>query len=157
MRALFLFLTAVLSFQACIPLNSPGASGNQVYVGNFYFTPVVDSGTANRDDELVVTFRWIDSASGIGHSVVFDSAPGALPDMIPQTFTGFVSITLTPGRYVYHCSYHENFGMVGVIVVVPFGTPTASAGSRDPFTQPDPEAVQASPRQAARRSQPATS
>jgi hypothetical protein len=166
MRALFLLVTAILTFQACIPLNSPGATGNSVYVGNFYFSPVTDSGTMDKDDQLVVTFRWVDSTSGIGHSVVFDSGPEGVPPGIGQMFSGYASVVFTvPGRYVYHCSFHENFGMVGVIEVVPFGVGTASRAPHHPnaapiptdLIQPSPEAAQESPRQAARQSQPATS
>ena len=164
MRSPLLFLTAILLFQACIPLNTPGATGNSVYVGNYYFTPVIDSGTADRNDDMVVTFRWADSASGVGHTIVWDSGPPpALPENVPLQFSGSYSVTLHPGNYFYHCSYHEGFGMAGVIVVVPFDTPTASKTSNgsqpaSPLViQSSPGAMQANPRKAARRSRPATS
>ena len=63
MRLPLLILTALLSFVACIPLNNPGATGNSVYVSNYMFSPVLDSGTADKDGNLVVTFRYADSTS----------------------------------------------------------------------------------------------
>jgi hypothetical protein len=164
MRLPLVVLTAVLSLLACLPLNSPGATGNNIYVSNFMFSPVLDSGTADRDDNLVVTFRWSDSASGIGHTIVWDSGPPPLPINNGLQYSGMYMVNLVPGRYFYHCSIHTNFGMYGVIDVVPFGTPTGEShltDSRRPtpvlVTQPGPTAARESPRQAGRRSRPATS
>ena len=164
MRSLFLLLTAILSFQACVPLNTPGTSGNRIFVINFAFTPVIDSGTPDRTDSLPVTFVWADSNSGIGHTIVWDSGPAAaIPGNIGVTYTGTQTVILTPGTYRYHCSLHAEYGMAGVIVVVPFDTPTASRKARraEPdevfVTPPSPAVVPENPREAARRSQPATS
>ena len=165
MRLPFLMLTAFLLFEGCIPLNSPGASGNNIYIGNYFFSPAIDSGTADRNDELAVTFWWADSMSGVGHTIVWDSGPPPLPENRPIQFNGTYTVTLTPGRYVYHCSLHEQFFMTGLIIIVPFDTPTASGTESGPHpspvpalvTRPSPGALQGSPRRAARRSQPATS
>jgi hypothetical protein len=165
MRLPLLMLAGLLSLLACIPLNSPGATGNNIYVTNFAFTPVLDSGTANKDDILVVTFRWADSASGVGHTIVWDDGPTHPPDDDLQ-FSGTYDVSLEPGQYSYHCSVHnEGFGMSGVIIVLPFGYQPPAANRINPkasavpalVTQPSPAAVQANPKQAARRSQPATS
>ena len=173
MRLFLVLFVAVLSFQACIPLNTPGATGNNVYVGNYFFTPVIDSATALRNDTVTITFRWADTASGIGHRIVWDSAVGGdsvLPGNDVLRFSGTYVVGLAKGRYFYHCMQHggseNSFGMDGQIVVLPFGfNPMASRplqslpASAVPasVTQPRPEAVQANPRRAARRSQPATS
>ena len=176
MRSLFLLLTAALAFQACIPLNTPGATGNNVYVGNYFFTPVIDSSTAARNDTTVITFRWADTASGIGHRVVWDSVTGGdsttmLPANDVLRFSGTYEVGLTKGRYYYHCAVHggpdNGFGMDGQIVVLPFGfsPPTSArpvrarrlASAPAAVTPPSPAAGQANPTGAARRSQPATS
>jgi hypothetical protein len=112
-----------------------------------------------------VTFWWADSMSGVGHTIVWDSGPPPLPENRPIQFNGTYTVTLTPGRYVYHCSLHEQFFMTGLIIIVPFDTPTASGTESGPHpspvpalvTRPSPGALQGSPRRAARRSQPATS
>lgn len=176
MRSFFLLLTAALAFQACIPLNTPGATGNNVYVGNYFFTPVIDSSAALRNDTTVITFRWADTATGIGHRVIWDSVVGGdsttvLPGNDVLRFSGTYEVGLTKGRYYYHCAIHggpdNSFGMDGQIVVLPFGfsPPTSARPIQSPrlfsgpavVTQPSPAAVQASPRPAAPRSPPATS
>lgn len=169
MRLTFLMLTALLSALACIPLNTPGAGGNNVYVANYFFTPVVDTATAGNNSQVEVTFRWADSTTGIGHTVVWDSGPQPLPDDAPLTFSGTYTVTLFPGRYGYHCDRHADQGMAGVIVVVPFGTQTSSRTLPDPHqspdqapvpalvTQPSPGAVRESPRRSDPRSPPVTS
>lgn len=164
MRLPLLMLTGLLSLPACIPLNSPGATGNSIYVTNFAFSPVLDSGTANRDEVLIVTFRWADSASGVGHTIVWDDGPTLPPDNGLQ-FSGTYVVSLPPGRYTYHCSIHTDFGMSGVIDVVPFGyvpPPTSRINPKAPavpalVTQPTPAVVPGSPKRADRRSRPATS
>ena len=166
MRLSLLISTAVLSLLACSPLNSPGAGTNNIYVTNFLFTPVIDSGTALKGDTLPVTFNWVDSAAGIPHTIVWDSAPGPLPGDVGAKYSGSQTFVLTPGRYLYHCGLHGNeFGMAGLIVVVPFDTPTEPrvvSSRRSPpvpvITIPKgPKAAQANPPPGARRSQLATS
>jgi hypothetical protein len=164
MRLPLLILTALLSAVACIPLNSPGATGNNVYVSNYMFSPVLDSGTADKNDSLVVTFRWADSVSGIGHTIVWDSGGGPLPPNNGLQYSGMYTVVLTPGRYFYHCSVHESLGMYGVIDVVPFGTQTQTGQLTNPdrplptlVTQPRPKAAPGSPREEARQSPPVTS
>ena len=177
MRLPFLMLAAMLLALGCIPLNTPGATGNNVYVGNYFFTPVIDSTTANQKDSATITFRWADSLTGIGHRIVWDSMQGGLgndsvvPAANPLQFTGEYDVSLASGRYYYHCSVHGGadnaFGMDGQIVVLPFGfsPPVIAQKKQDPHaspvpvlvTQPSREAARESPRPAARRSQPATS
>ena len=173
MRSFFLLLTAALAFQACIPLNTPGATGNSVYVLNYLFTPATDSSTAQRNDSTTITFRWGDTATSVGHRVIWDSlvgGDGVLPGNDVLRFSGTYEVGLAQGRYYYHCLIHGgldgSFGMDGVIIVLPFGfNPMASRPLKAPpasaapasVTQPSPAAVQANPKQAARRSQPATS
>ena len=164
MRIQLLMLAGVLSLVACLPLSDSSNSGNNIYVSNFAFNPVLDSGTADKNDTLVVTFRWADSATGIGHSIVWDSGPPPTPPNTGVIYSGFQTYILTPGRYFYHCGVHgENFGMYGVIDVIAFGTPTMSrlTDSRrslpELVTRPSPAVVPERPRRAGRRSQPAAS
>lgn len=166
MRFPLLIATGVLSLLACAPLNSPNGGSNNVYVTNFLFTPVIDSGTAMKGDTLPVTFRWADSVSGIPHTIVWDSAPGPLPGNVGVKYGGSQTFILTPGRYLYHCSIHvDNFGMAGLIVIVPFDTPQASRTQSSPSspvvpvvaTPPALRAARGSPPPGARQSQPATS
>lgn len=172
MRLPLLIATGILSLVACAPLNSPNGGTNNIYVSNFLFTPVIDSGTALKGDTLPVTFRWADSVSGIPHTIVWDSAPGPLPGDVGVKYSGSQSYVLTPGRYVYHCSLHGGdnpvsgqFGMGGLIVIVPFDTPVEQPPAAPPIslrapvlaTPPAPTAARASPPPAARQSPPATS
>ena len=161
MRLPLLILTGLLSLLACLPLNSPGATGNNIYVTNYMFSPVLDSGTADKNDSLVVTFRWADSASGIGHSIVWDSGPPPVPPNHGLQYSGSYIVVLTPGRYYYHCGQHgDGFGMYGVIDVVPFEVSQLTKPDRPLptlVTQPSPKDAPESPRRAGRRSQPATS
>ena len=100
MRLSLLISTAMLSLLACSPLNSPGAGSNNIYVTNFLFTPVIDSGTAMKGDTLPVTFDWVDSAAGIPHTIVWDTAPGPLPGNVEAKYSGSQTFVLTPGRYL---------------------------------------------------------
>ena len=106
MRLSLLISTAMLSLLACSPLNSPGSGSNNIYVTNFLFTPVIDSGTAMKGDTLPVTFNWVDSAAGIPHTIVWDTAPGPLPGNVGAKYSGSQTFVLTPGRYYYHCGLH---------------------------------------------------
>jgi len=135
MRLPFLLLTGLLVGWACIPLNTPGVTGNNVYVGNFFFTPVTDTATAEKNDSVTVTFRWTDTTSNIPHNVTWDSVlpPGpALPANSGLVYTGTYAVKLVAAKYFYHCSIHggatNDFGMDGQVVVLPFGysPPTAS-------------------------------
>jgi plastocyanin len=165
MRSSVLTLTAMLLLWACLPLTFPGATGNNIYVYNFLFSPRLDTATAGRNDSVTVTFRW--AAESFGHSVVWDSGPEPLPADQPVTFSGGTyPVSLASGSYTYHCGVHgTEFGMTGQIVIQPFDTPMASRTLRGPHPSPvpalviqaSPEAVQANPRKAARRSRPATS
>lgn len=175
MRLRLLMLSAILLLPACIPLTTPGATGNNVYVGNYFFTPVIDTAPSARNDSATVTFRWADSTSGVGHTIVWDSLRGGVDSVLPGNdglqFTGTFDVSLGQGRYYYHCSVHggplNDFGMDGQIVVLPFGyTPPQTAqrtGNVHPtpapalVTQPAPRVARENLRAAARRSQPATS
>jgi hypothetical protein len=166
MRSRKLLLTALLLLPACIPLTTPGATGNNIFVYNFFFTPVFDTTLALRNDSVTVTFRWTDSTGA--HSIVWDSAPGGvLPDSVPAKSEGTYVVMLATGTYRYHCSIHQaEFGMAGQIVVQPFDTPPPGSSGvlPDPaspvaaaVTRPSPGAAQANPKRAAQRSRPATS
>lgn len=163
MRIPLLMLVGLLSLVACLPFSESGNSGNNIYVTNYAFNPVLDSGTADKNDTLLVTFRWADSATGIGHTIVWDSGPAPLPQGTGLMYTGTHTVILTPGRYFYHCSVHTDFGMYGVIDVIAFGTPTESrltlprSALPDLVTRPSPAVVPERPRRAGRRSQPAAS
>jgi plastocyanin len=177
MRLRLLMLAGVLLALGCIPLTTPGATGNNVYVGNYFFTPVIDSTTAGQNDSATITFRWADSLSGVGHRIVWDSMKGGMgndsivPPANPLQFEGTYDVVLASGRYYYHCSVHGGadnaFGMDGQVVVLPFGfTPPEAAQKRQDahaapmsalITQPSREAPRASPPAAARKSQPVTS
>ena len=120
MRLPLLMLVGVLSLVACLPLNDPSNSTHNIYVSNFAFNPVLDSGSADKNDSLVVVFRWADSTSSIGHTIVWDGGP-TTPENVGLQYSGSHTFVLVPGRYTYHCSVHLNdFGMAGVIDVVPF-------------------------------------
>jgi plastocyanin len=177
MRLRLLMLAGMVLALGCIPLTTPGATGNNVYVGNYYFTPVIDSTTAGQNDSATITFRWADSLTGVGHRIVWDSMKGGMgndsvvPGPNPLQFDGTYDVVLASGRYYYHCAVHGGadnaFGMDGQIVVLPFGfTPPQTAlrlqdSHPTPvlplITQPSREALRESPQRAARRSQPATS
>jgi plastocyanin len=168
MRLLFLILTAMLLAVGCLPLSSPGATGSNIFVSDYKFSPKLDSVVADRNDTVHVTFRWADSSSI--HTVVWDSGPAGAPAVVPEgdqgpQDNGTYSATLTLGYYGYHCKLHPEYDMRGEIAVVPFGTMVGS-GSRVGYhavpgpalvTRSSPEAAQESPRRAARRSRPATS
>jgi len=171
MRSRLLIFTAALLLGACIPLTTPGATGNNIFVYNYFFSPVYDSTTALRNDSATVTFRWTDSSGG--HSIVWDTLPdGVTVGNLPVTFTGNYPFPLAVGRYVYHCSLHgdpanpgTNFGMGGIIVIRPFDTPTSSKAlpgrQGSPVvalvTPPVPGAEPGSRKRAAQRSRSATS
>ena len=168
MRSPLLMVAAMLLLQACIPLDTPGASGNNIFVLNNNYSPIVDSLIAASNDTVFVTFRWGDSS--VGHSVTWDSVvppgPGPLPDDVQVTSDGNYGFHLASGTYYYHCAVHETtYGMVGQIVILPFGTYLNSRRLASHHavpapalvTRPSPGAAQGSPRRAGRRSQPATS
>lgn len=172
MRSVFLMAIAMLSLFACIPLSTPGATGASIYVQNYLFTPRADSGIAAKNESLVVTFRWADSAAT--HNVVWDSLIGGndsiLPGDIPNQDDGTAVVNLGIGTYYYHCSIHlATFGMQGQITVLPYGTAIGDSNQivmRHPAlpvpaalitrtTPASPKSAPESPGPWARRSRPA--
>jgi plastocyanin len=173
MRSSLLMLTAMLLLLGCIPLSTPGATGNNVYVANFFFTPVQDTAQTDVNNTATITFRWADSMSA-GHRIVWDSVnggDGSVPPGNDLQFSGTYEVNIGVGHYYYHCSVHggalNDFGMDGQIVVLPFGYTPGQTGQKvqdshsSPVpalvTRPNPAAAPESPRRVAPRSQPATS
>ena len=89
-----------------------GGSSTTITVGNDFFNP-----TPNTVAAGAVTFTWATPSSG--HTLVWDSGPGTLPDDVGFLTSGSRTVTLQPGVYEYHCSVHgsRSSGMRGTITV----------------------------------------
>jgi plastocyanin len=89
------------------PTNTTGATGNEVNVANFQFSP------ATLTVKVGTTVTW-KGVSG-SHTVTSDAgAPMAFDQPISQGTTVMVTFTKA-GTYNYHCSIHAS--MHGTIVV----------------------------------------
>jgi len=89
-----------------------GGSNPTITVGNDFFNP-----TPNTVAAGAVTFTWATPSSG--HTLVWDSGPGTLPEDTGFLTSGSRTVTLQPGVYEYHCSVHgsRGAGMHGTITV----------------------------------------
>lgn len=91
------------------PSNPGGATGNQVIISGFAFSPA----TLTIKVGTEVTWTNMDS---VEHSVVSSSGSEVNSPLIPQNGT-YSHVFNTPGTYEYHCSIHPN--MLGTVIVTP--------------------------------------
>lgn len=92
---------------------APGAfaaTTNVAYGGaSFTFRPA--NLTINAGDTVIWT-----NASG-AHNVIGDTAGEPLCGCVGTSIPGFTNTFTIPGDYFYHCSFHQSFGMTGVVHV----------------------------------------
>ncbi len=89
-----------------------GGRTTNITVGNDFFSPTPDTVTSGA----AVTWTW--STPSDGHTVNWDTSPGALPSNSGAAqFSGTYLTTLSSkGTYTYHCTVH-GLAMSGTIVV----------------------------------------
>src|SRR3989442_6144184 len=99
----------VATMGACFPEGNTAAMTTNVVFKNFSFTP--QTVTIQVGDTVV----W--SNGGGSHTVTGDGADpfcgsGAVPVSCSETF-------MNAGSFPYHCNFHQAFGMVGTVMVLP--------------------------------------
>jgi len=114
-RTTFLAVFVSLAFTACSSSTSPGSSGGRstaITVGNDFYSISPDTVGSGA----TITWTWATPSNG--HTVNWDSGPGALPPNSGATQTSgtYVATLTTAGTYHYHCAVH-GAAMSGVIVV----------------------------------------
>lgn len=100
--------------------NSVMAATNWVAYGGTTLTFRPSSLTINAGDTVVWT-----NAGGL-HNVVGDTPGTPLCGCAGTSIAAFTNVFAAPGDYLYHCSFHQSFGMSGVIHVASVAPPMLS-------------------------------
>lgn len=103
-------LIFIIAFILLFLANSAIAMTTNVDYGNFSFTP--SDITIQAGDTVI----W--KNQGGAHNVVGDTPGTTLCGCAGTSIAGYTNTFTVPGDYLYHCSFHQSFGMTGIVRVV---------------------------------------
>src|SRR5882724_8738359 len=107
---------AIAACVACFADFGNAATTNVAYRGgSLTFRP--SNLTINAGDTVI----WTNAGSA--HNVVGDTPGTPLCGCAGTSIPGFTNVFNVPGDYLYHCSFHQSFGMTGIVHVASVGSP----------------------------------